>query len=146
MADSTYGKFDLARMRRRIGRRFVREESGSVTVEFVLWIPIFIIIMFLVIDVCILFITQANMWAVARDTTRRVATHEFDKATAEAYAVSNASWGALAYTVVVDDVGPEVSTDIQISVSDASLFDLLGAATAIGGNIQARVTQRLEPY
>ena len=47
---------------------------------------------------------------------------------------------------MVDDVGPEVSTTITISVSDASLFDLLGAATMVGGNMQARVVQRLEPY
>lgn len=144
MAGETERRPGNVRPRRFAG--FAGDDRGSVTVEFVLWIPVFVIIMFLVIDVSMLFLTQANMWAVARDTTRRVATHEFNEEQAEAYATSNASWGAQSYNVVVDDEGPEVSTSITISVADAALFDLLGAANAVGGNIQARVVQRLEPY
>ncbi len=47
------------------------EEGGTTTIEFVLWLPIFILILSLVIDVCFVFLGQAVMYDVASDSARR---------------------------------------------------------------------------
>jgi len=47
------------------------EDGGTTTIEFVLWLPIFILILSLVIDVCFVFLGQAVMYDVASDSARR---------------------------------------------------------------------------
>ncbi len=53
---------------------FLRDEKGAVTIEFVLWVPIFVGLFVLVTDASIIYLTHSEMWSVARDTTRRMTT------------------------------------------------------------------------
>ena len=71
-----------SRDRRARGRRigyFLRrdEDGGTSTIEFVLWLPIFILILSIVVDVCFVFLRQAVMYDVAADTARRYAVGRF---------------------------------------------------------------------
>ena len=59
-------------MRRKL-RGYRDDEDGSHTIEFVLWVPIFILILSLVVDVCFLFLAQSRMFDVASDATRQLA-------------------------------------------------------------------------
>jgi Flp pilus assembly protein TadG len=125
--------------------RFARDNSGGVTVEFVIWLPFFFLIMALIVEVSLLLLTQSNMWTVARDTARRIATHEFDQAAAEAHATSAMTFGGHTYTIAADATGPDISVTITTSVRDVLLFTY-GPMSAFGGTpLVAEVILREEP-
>ena len=79
---------------------FLRDERGSQTIEFVLWIPIIGALMVLITDAFLLYMTHTEMWNVARDTARRMTTKNLvTKAEAEAYASSQLTFFEYPYTV-----------------------------------------------
>jgi len=49
-------------------------EDGSVSVEFVLWLPVLFFFILLVTDASAAFVAQAKMWHVAGDISRAIAT------------------------------------------------------------------------
>jgi Flp pilus assembly protein TadG len=53
-------------------RGFGRRTDGAVTVEFVVWIPVLLIILAFTADACQLYLIQADLWNVARDAARRM--------------------------------------------------------------------------
>lgn len=55
-------------------RNCLGDERGSVTIEFVLWVPVITALVALVIDATTIYITYAEMWTVARDTARRMSS------------------------------------------------------------------------
>jgi Flp pilus assembly protein TadG len=54
----------------------LRDEMGAVTIEFVLWVPIFASLLVFVTDASIIYMTHSEMWNVARDTSRRMSTEK----------------------------------------------------------------------
>jgi len=80
-----------SKLRRKVGL-FRKDDEGSSTIEFVLWVPIFVLILSLVIDVCFLFLAQSRMFDVASDATRQLAIRRLDDAGAQSYAIQNASF------------------------------------------------------
>jgi Flp pilus assembly protein TadG len=133
-----------AYLRKRVSG-FGRDETGAVTVEFVLWLPLFIIILFLIVEVSLLFLTQSSMWNVARDTARRIATHEFDESAAVSHATDAMTFGGHAYGISADAAGPDVSVTITTSVGDVLLFAYSPMAAFAGSTLTAQVTLREEP-
>ncbi len=125
--------------------RFRRDEGATVTVEFVIWLPLFIIILFLIVEVSLLFLTQSSMWNVARDTARRISTHEFTQASAVTHATGAMTFGGHPYTIAADAIGPEVSVTISTSVGDVLLFSYSPMAAFAGSQLVAKVTLREEP-
>jgi Flp pilus assembly protein TadG len=47
--------------------RFLRDERGSATIEFVLWVPVFMILLVATTDASILYLHHTEMWNVSRD-------------------------------------------------------------------------------
>ena len=79
---------------------FLRDERGSQTIEFVLWIPIIGALMVLITDAFLLYMTHTEMWNVARDTARRMTTGDLStKAAAETYAGTQLTFFEYPYTV-----------------------------------------------
>ena len=142
-----FADFDLRPLQvtNRLLRRFRRDEKAAVTVEFVLWLPLFIMILFLIVEVSLLFLTQSSMWNVARDTARRITTHEFDQASAVTHATAAMTFGGHPYTIAADGTGPEVSVTITASVGDVLLFSYSPLAAFAGADLVAQVVLREEP-
>jgi Flp pilus assembly protein TadG len=129
----------------RLGRLW-RGERGTVTVEFVLWIPIFLIILAFTADACKLYLTQANMWDVARDTTRRMSIGQYcDATTAQTYAQGQLYFGALSYTFNVTK-GTVDTVEISTPIASASVFGLLASYGGFSaGTLDAKVVMPSEP-
>ena len=133
------------RHRGKIGS-FLRRERGGVTVEFVLWVPVFFSLVLLSADASLLFLRQSNFWTVSRDTARIVARHGMETEAAEDWAAEQARIG---------DYRPEVAVEID-PVRDTVTVTITGAAAsmapfgmmrfALGDRISAAVTQVREPY
>ena len=121
---------------------FRSDDSGAVTVEFVLWVPVFMTILWLVADASLLFFSNTKMWRVASDTTRQVAVGALDTAEAEAFARNRSAQGKH-YLVNVTSNGTIVTTNISIDIGDVSFTKLF--AFAIGSKMSVTVVQRMEP-
>lgn len=126
--------------------RNFRDDSGSTTVEFVLWVPVFLVILALTVDVSLMFLRQSNIWQVARDTARIYSIRQLNEAQAEAYATAHATLGGDVPTVDVipDAVGDAyVQVLISVPISDVGLFGILNIGA--GSDLIAVVTHRMEP-
>jgi len=124
-------------------KSFLKCTDGSVTIEFVLWVPVFMGIILLAADTSLVFMRQSNFWNVSRDTARIVSQHAMDADSAEAYARAQASFGG--YTPDVDvDIGlDKVTVTISGLSKDMAPFGVLGFA--INDSVSASITQQLEP-
>lgn len=124
-------------------KRFWRGTDGSASVEFVLWMPVFVAIMMLTIDTSILFTSQSNYWSVSRDTARLVSRHAMTETDAEAYAAARASMLWTQPTADVTINGPTVTVNLTAPASSLSIFNALGLASTF--DIDATVTHTMEP-
>ena len=134
----------MSNLMRKLGlRRFRNADSGAVTVEFVIWVPVFILILAITVDATILFKTQANMWTVARDVGRQMSTGLYNNTQALTYANSQLeSWG-IPGTANVAQTNDNVTVTVSVPVTSVVPFNIVGAFTA--GNISATIVQKKEP-
>lgn len=64
-------------------KAFPRQESGSSTIEFVLWLPIVIAILLLIVDSSMLFMSRTHAMRVLQDTNRLYSVGQFTGTPAE---------------------------------------------------------------
>lgn len=130
--------------------RFLRDETGSVTIEFILWVPVIVALLVLVIDVTTIYITHTEMWNVARDTARRMAKGDLTAAEAEAYAADAMSLRDFPYTVdaIHDTTTDVVQVVIRLRLEDTTIIGgwmWSGPLKLIGGDMGASVVMRAVP-
>lgn len=58
---------------------FVRREDGTATVESVIWLPIFFVILVMIADASLLFNSQARMLRMVQDANRAYSTGQLDQ-------------------------------------------------------------------
>ena len=58
-------------------RRFFRDENGSYTLEFVIWMPIFAILLAIVMNLSMVFYYESQMLRVTQDATRAYSLGRF---------------------------------------------------------------------
>ena len=127
--------------------RFRRDETGALTVEFVLWVPVIMAVLIVVIDAATIYVTHTEMWNVARDTARRMVIEFTTTAQAKAYA-NNAMNLRQYHNYDVDihfekDARAEVI--IRFAVADMSILGYTSPMTIFGGTMSARVVMRPIP-
>lgn len=126
-------------------RAFGTRTDGGVTVEFVLWLPVFVSVIALSTDASMMFMRQSNFWNVSRETARIVSRHGLDSVAAEQYAASNARFGDYTpnVSVLVDSLSSTVTVTITGRAEKMAPFGVISLAT--GNTVSASVTQTLEP-
>jgi Flp pilus assembly protein TadG len=107
--------------------RFARAEDGSATVEFVLWVPVFLAFLILVADTSLAFMRQASVLDVSRDAARIVARHGLDAPAAERLAANRARIGDNTpdVNVEIDTKAQTVTVTIFIAMEDLAPFGIL---------------------
>jgi len=124
---------------------FLRDETGAVTIEFVLWVPIFVGLLVFVTDASIIYLTHSEMWNVARDTTRRMTTEQITTvAEARDYAAARLFLGNRTY-VIDPDFGGDMNVTIAIGLDGAAIFGFF-FKPILGRSLLASVTMRREPF
>ena len=108
---------------RESGKNFRRDEDGAATVEYVLWLPILVILIILPVDVALTMQAHARMYDAARYAARSVAVGQSTAVAAETDALSTLQ-GAGSFTVSVDD-----------SASDRVTVSVLGSNTGLTAGI-----------
>jgi len=126
-------------------RSFFGRERGGVTVEFVLWVPVFFSLVLLSADASLLFLRQSNFWTVSRDTARIVARHGMAAEAAETWAAENARIGEYRPDVAVRIDPVRDTVTVTISGKAAAMAPLGMMRFALGDRVSAAVTQVREP-
>lgn len=62
---------------KRLRGRFLRDENGAVTVESVLWVPVYLLFFALIADVSLIFHGQAKALRIAYDGNRQASLGQF---------------------------------------------------------------------
>jgi Flp pilus assembly protein TadG len=130
---------------RRSSLRFARDEDGSTTVEFVLWVPVFLAFMLLVADVSLAFMRQASLLDVSREAAQFVARHALDAPAAEDLAADRAQIGdnSPEVHVDIDAKAQTVTVTILVEMEDLAPFGILQSLHT--GPIAIASVQAIEP-
>ena len=128
-------------------KRFQDDTTGSVLVEFLLVLPLFIILLLGTLQIGMLFLTWSGMYNAARETARRWAVQEFTtEVQAEADAAGRraaaAPWVAAGNWDVTGTtkVGNQLTVSITVPSSGATMFLIL----PLPANLTATVAIRDE--
>ncbi len=125
--------------------QFLRDDRGSQTIEFILWIPIFVGLLIIVMDATTLYITQTEMENVARDTARRI-IKGLPPPLAEVHALNVMGLRDFPYSVVAT-FDPATGADVTIAVQTGtvSILGYLHPLAITGTTLGARVIMRPDP-
>ncbi len=106
--------------------RFKRQEHGAITVEAVLWVPVYLIFFSLIADVSLIFHAQAKATRIAYDGNRQASAGVFETEaetrTAVLGRVQSFSPGATVSTVFGTD---EITTTVSMPTSDLAPVGLV---------------------
>ena len=123
---------------------FLRDETGSATIEFVLWVPVFAILLVATIDATVLYLQHTEMWNVSRDVARRVAVGDMVETDVYQVVQNEMFLYSKAYTVATSQpTDLDVQIAIQTTIADASVFGIFQAV--LNNDLTAVVTMRREP-
>ena len=112
------------------------DESGGISVEFVLWTPMIMALLLLVADASAAFLAQGAMWHAAGDVSRAIATGRVNIEDAAEFVR-----GTAGYTLSVQQTGE------LIAVRLSRPFDGIGTGMMLSlmGDMQVTVLQHIEP-
>ena len=112
-----------------------RDESGSATVEFVLWLPIFFMVFCGATDATLLMHKQTQMIAVARSAARAVSMGVSSQAEAEAFALQQMN-SDNSENVSVTVQNGFVTATLNMPYSDVVIFgSFLAGDSALGASV-----------
>lgn len=125
---------------------FLDDERGSETIQFVLFVPLFVFLLVIVADASFLFLSYSEISNVARDTARRMAAGQFTSdQEAVDYAVAHLTMFEAPYDVSASyDPNSHMAVLIEVGIADAMVFGkFLGPV--LDKTLRARVVMRSEP-
>jgi Flp pilus assembly protein TadG len=123
-------------------KQFLSDQRGSATVEFVIWVPWFMLLLMITTDVSFIYLSQTQMLNVSRDAARRMSTGEIEPAEVATFA--KAQLGSAKYTVTDCSTGASACVRITRPFADTAVFGgFLG--DLIAENLMAETTMRKEP-
>lgn len=104
---------------RRFFRSFLRDETGSQTVESVIWFPAFITILALVVDVSLVFFDESRILLTVQDANRALSLGKFDTSSqVETYVADSLQFMSDSVSVVSQVADGFVTTTVQLPAMD----------------------------
>jgi Flp pilus assembly protein TadG len=123
---------------------FGRREDGTATIEFVLWLPILVLLISLTADAALIFGAKANVLRVIQDANRAASIGRFKEepdfeVAVENYVRTNIGNYARHATIATEVIGGNVvSTTVTIPSSRLMAVGFLGQLTGITVTINAQ--------
>lgn len=122
--------------------QFLRDERGSFTIEFVLWVPLFAFLLMLAVDASTVYMALTRMENAARDAVRQVSIGRLKSDAVETYVAGGLDAGP--YNVSLDCSTAGIAcVSISRPVASIVTFDVL--ASLVGQSVGAETRMRLEP-
>ena len=126
-----------------VSKKFVQDNRGSVTIEFVIWLPFIGALLTFFAEVAFLFTVNAAMWSTTHDITRRLAHHQIQSSDADADFREQSFFASRDYRIDVEEDSEMVTVTVRLRVSDATLLGEIGRW--ISGDLSSRVSMFREP-
>lgn len=109
----------IAESLKAFGQRLLKDEDGSQTIEAVIWVPIFVTVLALVVDVSLVFFDQSQILLVVQDANRALSLGKFDdSAQVEAYVSENLQYLSDAVSVEAEVIDGFVTTTVTVPAMD----------------------------
>lgn len=122
---------------------FLTEEDGTSTIEFVILLPLFTVLILLVTDASLLFLRQTVLMNISRDTARIVSRHAMTPTEAKSYAERVANTRASRATAQVTVANGFVTVILSSDSASSAPFGIV--KFAVGDKIVARAINMMEP-
>ena len=129
-------------MKKKNQTNFIDDIRGIVTVEFVCWVPIYLLIIALIVDVSFLFFGQTGLWSTAHDTSRQMAIGEMTIDQGKQYALSKASFWFDEAEVNIVLSNSTVQVSVTSNAGELTPFGFFGLAPTM--ILTAQTTHMLE--
>ncbi|MDP3194978.1 TadE/TadG family type IV pilus assembly protein [Tabrizicola sp.] len=113
-------------------KAFLRQEGGSSTIEFVLWLPIVLAILLLIVDSSMLFMSRTHAIRVLQDTNRLYSVGQFTGTPAEritkaqAYALTRLQGLSPSATITTTETNRVVRTRATMETAEIAQIGFLG--------------------
>ena len=113
-------------------KAFFRNEGGSATIEFVLWLPIVMAVLLLVVDSSMLFLSRSHAMRVLQDTNRLYSVGQFTGTAAERvtkaqnYALSRLRGLSPSATATTTETNRVVRTSATMKTKEIAAIGFLG--------------------
>jgi Flp pilus assembly protein TadG len=107
--------------------RFRRSEDGSFTVEFVIWVPIFAVLLAIVMNLSMVFYYESQMLRVAQDATRAYSLGRMTAEEAELFIADRLSFIQATLDISTTQVGGVAQTVVSTTASELMPFSLMSA-------------------
>ncbi len=123
---------DDTRARKRGLVRFLSDESGTLSVESVLWLPIYILFFAMIADVSMVFHNQAKTMRIVQDANRLASRGILEDASAVKEMVEARVHTISANATVTSAFGVDtVATTVVMPASDMTMIGLLNAINTV---------------
>ena len=109
-------------------RRFSRSEDGSFTLEAVIWMPIFAVLLAIIMNLSMVFFYESQMLRISQDATRAFSLGRFTEAEAEQYVIDRLDFIEANITVDVRQVGLVAQTVVSTTAAELMPFSLMSGA------------------
>ncbi|MFN0115498.1 MAG: TadE/TadG family type IV pilus assembly protein [Paracoccaceae bacterium] len=97
-------------------RRFRRDEDGAVSVEAVLWVPFFVMMVAFATDVSLVFHAQSRLLQVAQDVNRAISVGRITSTTTAASTIVASLPNYKNVTATVDVTNGIITADVNVPV------------------------------
>ena len=122
---------------------FLTDDNGTSTVEFVLMLPLFTMLLVLLADASLLFLRQTTLMNISRDTARIVSRHAMTAADAVIYAESQARTKQSTASAQVTIANGFVTVLLSSDSASSAPFGII--SFAVGDKLVARAISTMEP-
>lgn len=120
---------------------FLSDQRGSASLEFVIWVPFFMLLLMLMVDVSTIYFNQTQMMHVSRDAARRMSMGQLEPETLTAFVQ-----GHLTNAVTVTNCSIDETACVRISRPFENMAIFGNAFTSlIGRDMSASTSMRVEP-
>lgn len=123
-------------------KRLRRDQKGSSSIEFVLWMPVFAVLLMMTVDASFLYMNMTKMENAARDGARRVATGQFNT-------------NEIVLVIMEDLPAPDLVVDATCSTDDYACVTVMRPASGmmafgifkplLGESMRTEIRIRKEP-
>jgi len=124
-------------------RAFQKDTKGTVSVEFALWMPVFMLFILFTADVSLAFTRQSNNQDISHDAARILSRHGMSTTEAIRYVKDKARFSGYTPKVDIRVTDSDVTVSIIASANKMAPFGTL--SFALGETVVARVKHTLEP-
>lgn len=106
-------------------RKFQKSEDGSFTLEAVIWMPIFAILLAITMNLSMVFYYESQMLRVAQDATRAFSLGRMTEAEAETYVAERLAFIGADIDINTQQVGFVAQTIVSTNARELMPFELM---------------------